>query len=161
MASSYVKQCQQIVREYRLAGGPWPARRADIAEWAIANGKWQVPRASKVRMCGEDLAAAMALETITDNTGRRVRLKHATQMKVDGVQGSFWGDIRTMSLNEMRLNSGQRRRGVLAELVQITHDLRFFNELHPEWEQVCLALDFTADVREIEQDYEKQPTRAA
>jgi hypothetical protein len=105
-------------------------------------------------MCAADLAAAMAQETITDESGRRVRLKHAFRTRVNGIQGSFWGDIRTMTHPEMELNKGQRRRGVTAELIQINNDIRFFNLLHPDWPQITLALDFTRDIREAEQDHQ-------
>ncbi len=156
MASTYTRQCQQIVREYRLSGAPWPARSIDIAEWAIATGKWDIPRASKLRVCREDIAEAMAHETVTDESGRRVRLKHAFRTRRDGVLGSFWGDIRTMDHDEMALNVSQRRRGVVAELAQMSNDKRYFERLHPDWPQIPLPLDFTNDLREIDQDYTDQ-----
>jgi hypothetical protein len=151
-ASSYVKQCQTLVKEYQLAGGRWPARKIDIAEWALANRKWDIPRESKLRVCAEDLASAMGQEYITDETGRRVRLKHVARMRVDGLQGSFWGDIRTMEPEHMRLSVAYRRKGIVAECRQLSNDVAFYNRQHPEIEPIQLVLDFARDVRESDRE---------
>src|SRR5258708_3346490 len=154
-ASSYVKQCQMIVKEYQLAGGKWPARKVDIAEWALTNRKWDIPRESKLRICAEDLAVAMSQEYITDETGRRVRLKHVARMRVDGQQGSFWGDIRTMEPDHMRLSVAYRRKGIVAECRQLSNDVRFYNRQHPENEPIQLVLDLTRDVQELDQEADR------
>lgn len=154
-ASSYTQQCQTIVKEYQLAGGRWPARKVDIAEWALTNLKWDIPRESKLRVCAEDLAIAMSQEYITDETGRRVRLKHVARMRVDGLQGSFWGDIRTMEPDHMRLSVAYRRKGIVAECRQLSNDVAFYNRQHPEIEPIQLVLDFTRDVRELDQQTEQ------
>jgi hypothetical protein len=154
-ASSYTKQLQLIVTEYQLAGGRWPARKVDIAEWALTNLKWDIPRESKLRVCAEDLAIAMSQEYITDETGRRVRLKHVARMRVDGLQGSFWGDIRTMEPDHMRLSVAYRRKGIVAECRQLSNDVAFYNRQHPEIEPIQLVLDFTRDVRELDQETEQ------
>ena len=151
MASSYKKKNQQTVREYRLAGGAWPARRIDIAEWAMANSKWEMSRESKLRACAQDMADAMAEEYITDETGRRVRLKHVARMRINGEQGAFWDDIRTMPLNHMQLSVAFHRKGIVAQCRQLSNDVRYFNRKHPEYEQIQLVLDFTRDVQELDQ----------
>jgi hypothetical protein len=151
MASSYVRRNQQIVQEYRLAGGTWPARIVDIAEWALANGKWDISRESKLRACAHEIADAMAQESITDEFGNRVRLKHSARMRVDGQQGSFWGDIRTMPLNHMQLSVAFRRKGIVAECKQLSNDVRYFNRIHPDLPDIQLALNFTQDVLELDQ----------
>jgi hypothetical protein len=151
MAKFYVKQNQQIVREYRTAGGPWPARKIDIAEWALANDKWEMSREDKLRACANAMADAMSQEYMTDDTGRRVRLKHVARMKVDGEQGSWWGDIRTMPLDHMQVAVAFRRRGIVAECRQMSNDVRYFNTLHSDWEPIQLVLDFTRDVQELDQ----------
>jgi hypothetical protein len=153
--SNYVKECQRIVKEYILAGNSWPARKVDIAEWALATGKWDIPRESKLRVCAEDIASAMSQEYITDDTGRRVRLKHVFRMRVNGQQNSLWADIRTMDPDHMRLSVAFRRKGIVAECRQLSNDVRFFNRIHPEIEPIQLVLDFTRDVRELDQSDNK------
>lgn len=149
MASAYARANQNTVREYRLAGGAWPAKASDIAEWAIANNKWKISSASVLRACAADMSAAMAEEYITDDEGNRVRLKHVARMRVNGEQGSFWGDIRTMSEEHMQLSVSFRRRGIVAECKQLSNDVRYCNK--ERGFSIQLVLDFTEDVRELDQ----------
>ncbi len=74
--STYAKQMQKIVAEYRLAGEPWPASSKTMAAWALRTGRWELPESAALNKCAEDLSRAMREEYITDQKGRRVRLKH-------------------------------------------------------------------------------------
>src|SRR5690242_15460032 len=108
MSSTYVKQNQRIVEEYRLAGGAWPAKATEMADWALSRGKWELSREAKLRACAEDLAEAMRQEYMTDPTGRRVRTKHSAKGKrIDGEQGHFWADILTATTGFMRISVAQ------------------------------------------------------
>ena len=151
MASTYVKQCQQIIREYRLAGRSWPAKKVEIAEWALSHEKWEVPREGKLRMCADDLGEAMRAEYLTDDTGRRVRAKHPAKLKRDEEIGTFWDDIRTAPADFMRVSVAQRRNGIVAECRQVSNDVRYFNSLHPDVAPIQFVLDFTNDVRELDE----------
>lgn len=62
MSSHYTKQGQQIVREYRLAGGAWPAKASEIAEWAVGHKMWDIGREDKLRVCANFLAESMRQE---------------------------------------------------------------------------------------------------
>jgi len=151
MSSHYLRLGQQIVREYRLAGGAWPAKKAEMAEWAILHGKWDITPEDKLRVCGDFLAEAMREEYITDAAGYRVRLKHPAKTRRDGEQGTFWDDIRTAKPEFMAISVAQRRNGIVAECRQLHNDVRYFNSLHPEAPPIQLVLDFTKDVRELDQ----------
>ena len=72
-------------------------------------------------------------------------------MRVDGQQGSFWGDIRTMSLNHMQLSVAFRRKSIVGDCKQLSNDVRYFNRIHPELKDIQLALNFTQDVLELDQ----------
>jgi hypothetical protein len=67
--STYAKQMQRIVQEYRDAGEPWPTAARNIADWAILSGRWEMPAAASRRRCADDLAAAMREETPTRKGG--------------------------------------------------------------------------------------------
>jgi len=48
-------QLLRIVDDYRAAGGPWPATREEIAEWAVANDRYQLTRGMAVSQCAEKI----------------------------------------------------------------------------------------------------------
>jgi len=151
MALSYTKQNQRIIKEYRLAGGAWPATKYDIAEWALANRKWELSPEDKLRACAEAMATAMSQEYMTDETGRRVRLKHPAKMRMGGRPGTFWGDIRDGDRSHMELSVATKRRGIVAECLQMHNDVQWFNRNNPHLEAIQLHLDFTQDVAELDQ----------
>jgi hypothetical protein len=93
--TTYVKQMQKIVDEYRLSGEPWPASAKTMADWAIATGRWKLPAAAIRRRCADDIASAMREEYMTDPKGRRVRLLHPAPFLTDGTREMIWDDIRT------------------------------------------------------------------
>ena len=150
MASHYTRRCWRIVEEYREAGGPWPARKTEMAEWAIGHELWDIPREGKLRVLADDLAKAMRQEYITDADGHRVRVKHPVEMVRYGEQGMFWGDLRTENRDFMARSTAQRRNGIVADCRQLKNDVDYFNTLHPEYDPLQLRLDFTRDVAELE-----------
>jgi len=50
-------QLLKIVEDYRAAGQPWPATREQLAEWAIANERYQLTRGMAVRQCAKRIGA--------------------------------------------------------------------------------------------------------
>lgn len=45
------EQLLKIVEDYRSSGGMWPATREQIAEWAVANERYQLTRGMAVSQC--------------------------------------------------------------------------------------------------------------
>jgi hypothetical protein len=43
-------QLLRIVEDYRAEGCPWPATREQIAEWAVANDRYQLTRGKNFRV---------------------------------------------------------------------------------------------------------------
>ena len=151
MSSHYTKQGQQIVREYRVAGGAWPAKSSEIAEWAVGHEMWDIGREDKLRVCANFIAESMRQERLEDTDGHRVRAKvPAKTRRSDGEQGTFWDDIRTATPEFMRISVAQRRNSIVYDCRQLSNDVRFFNQIHPEIEPIQLVLDFTRDVEEME-----------
>ena len=148
MASTYTRQLQQIVEDYRNAGGPWPAKKVEIAIWAIEHGRWDIAREGKLRVCANEIAEAMREATIVDEKGRRVRIMHPATTTRDGEQGTFWDDLRTAEMPFVRTVVTQKRNAIAADCHQLSNIVRYVNE-HRE-EQLVLVLDFTDDVRELE-----------
>ncbi|MBX3173326.1 MAG: hypothetical protein KF709_02890 [Gemmatimonadaceae bacterium] len=152
MASSYTRKLQQIVDDYRKAGGPWPAKKTEIALWAMEHGRWEIQAEAKLRVCAEDIAAAMRESSIIDEKGRRVRVMHPATIVRDGEQGTFWDDLRTAEFGFVRTMVAQKRNAIVADCHQLSNIVRYVNE-HRE-QQLNLVLDFTEDVRELEAQLE-------
>lgn len=148
--SNYSKQLQLIIKAYQNDGQPWPAAAADIAQWAIQEGKYDLPRLLVEKICARELAQAMREEYITDSKGRRVRAKHPAKITGGGEQKMLWDDIRTASRPFMEKAFQGRRNHILGECRQAKTDVDSYNDAHPEDKPIQLVLDFTRDVAELE-----------
>ena len=149
--TTYVKQMQRIVDEYRLEGLQWPTSARVIADWAIRTGRWELPAAAIRRRCADDLASAMREEYMTDRRGRRVRLLHpAPLVATEGQTEMVWDDIRTASRAHMQVSFQHRRKGIVGDCRQMKVDVDSYNDAHPEAEPIQIVFDFTMDLAELE-----------
>ena len=148
--TTYVKQMQRIVDEYRLAGLPWPTSAKSIADWAITTGRWELPAAAIRRRCADDIASAMREEYMTDRKGRRVRLLHPAPLLTEGQTEMVWDDIRTASRSHMQISFQHRRKGIVGDCRQMKVDVDSYNDAHPEEKQIEIVFDFAMDLAELE-----------
>jgi hypothetical protein len=148
--TTYVKQMQRIVEEYRLAGLSWPTSAKAIADWAISTGRWQLPAAAIRRRCADDIASAMREEYITDRKGRRVRLLHPAPLKTEGQIEMVWDDIRTASREHMQVSFQHRRKGIVGDCRQMKIDVDSYNDANPDAEPIQIVFDFTMDLAELD-----------
>lgn len=156
MASHVVKQNQQIVADYLKAGGPWPAKKTELAEWALTKKRWFPTKEAIRRICADELAEAMREEVFVDETGHTVRAKIPATTVRDGEQGTFWADLRTAATEHVQIGVAQRRNAIVADCYALSNVVRFHNAHHEM--QIQLQLDFTKDVRE--RDEPKASVRA-
>ncbi len=147
---SLLKQNQKTVREYRTADQHWPATAKEIADWALLNGKWEIPPAAIRKKCAEQMAEAMREEYFTDAKGRRVRLLHPATVKRQGELFTEWDDIRTAPRTHMQLSFQQRRKAVVGECRQLKTDVDSYNDVHSDQELIQISFDFNMDLAEIE-----------
>lgn len=148
--STYTKQMQRIVEEYRGDGQPWPASTKAIAAWAIETGRWKLPASAAINKCAEDLATAMREEYITDKKGRRVRLLHPATIRRGSQQMVLWDDIRTAPRDHMQMSFQQRRKAIVGDCRQLKLDVDSYNDAHPDAEPIQTIFDFTMDLAEFE-----------
>jgi hypothetical protein len=59
LMATFNEQLLKIVEDYRASGGPWPATKVQMAEWAVANDRYQLTRGMAVSQCAEKIARAM------------------------------------------------------------------------------------------------------
>jgi hypothetical protein len=148
--ATYTKQLQKIVADYRRLGLAWPAPAKAIAEWAVSEGKWQLPPAAVTQKCAEDIARAMREEYMTDPKGRRVRVKHPVTRMIDGEQYVLWDDIRTAPRSHMQMAFQQRRLAIVGDCRQLKTDVDSYNDARHDEEPIQMVFDFTMDLAEIE-----------
>ena len=148
--TTYVKQMQRIVDEYRLEGLPWPTSAKNIADWAISTSRWELPAAAIRRRCADDIASAMREEYMTDRKGQRVRLLHPAPLETSGQTEMVWDDIRTAPRDHMQISFQHRRRGIVGDCQQMKTDVDSYNDAHPEAEPIQIVFDFTMDLAELE-----------
>jgi hypothetical protein len=147
---SYTEQLQKIVADYRSAGQPWPATAHEMAEWAIAEDKWQPQHGAMIRRCAEEIAAAMREEYFTDPQGRRVRSKHVARYDEGKAQIPLWEDIRTASREHMEIAFQQRRQQILGDCRQLKTDVDSYNDNYSAAYPIQTVFDFTEDLAELE-----------
>ena len=147
-------EMQKALDEYRAElpiDGPVSAD--DFVMWLLENKKWAIPYKSIFSACKKDVTTIFRQDYIKDSKGRKVRAKLATKT----IQGVLWDDIMTIDLHQMKRNVVQRRKQVVADLYQLKVDVDFFNENHPEENPIQLALDFHADMLELDLEHEEMP----
>ena len=145
---------EEIVEDYRAAGGPWPFKKAEVAEWALIHGRWQASGADVRRMCADSLADAMREASFTDESGREVRRMLPARTTRGGEQGTFWDDLRTAPIAHVRIGVAQRRGSIVAECYRLKTIVGYSNDHRGPDDQIELVLDFTNDVLEMEQPTE-------
>ncbi len=81
-------------------------------------------------------------------------------MSESGKQLTIWGNIESMNPQEMRIAAQGRRRGILADCLQLSRDVDYYNKKHNIGEHIQLLIDFTEDVSEIRHPtfYSDSPT---
>jgi hypothetical protein len=125
--ATFTEQLQKIVSDYRAAGQPWPATAEQMAEWAVANDRYQLARGIAVSQCKEQIARAMRLEQLTDGKGRSVRRYYAARLRLDGKQMTLWADWNA-ERSFMEVVVANRRNQILGECRQLKTDVDSYND---------------------------------
>lgn len=150
---------EQIVEDYRAAGGPWPFKKGEVAEWALAHDRWKPSHADIRRMCADSVADAMREASFTDEAGREVRRMLPAKTTRDGEQGTFWDDLRTAPIDHVRIGVAQTRNGIVAQCYHLNNMARYSNEHRGPEDQIELVLDFASDVREMDQPVKQKAAK--
>lgn len=148
--SDYNRQLQRTIKDYQEQKQSWPATTTEMAEWALANGRFNFRAPALLRILAKDLAQAMREDYITDKKGRRVRAKHPAPSKRSGQTIMLWDDIRTAPREHMMASFQTRRYHIVSECRQVKLDVDSYNDAHPENQPIQMVLDFTKDVEELE-----------
>ena len=139
---------QQVWRLFEHENDHAPASAREVVEWAVAEGKLELPEIDPLDVLAGDMARALREEYAKDDQGRRYRVNHAVRVTKDGVQTTFWGILGFAPRVHMERAFTQRREQVIGDLVQLQIDVEVYNEMNPDAEPIQLELDFKDDVAE-------------
>ncbi len=143
-------QLVKIVEDYRAAEMPWPASREQIAEWAVANERYELTRGMAVRQCAEKLGRAMGLEHVRDRKGRSIRKYYAAPIRENGQLVMKWDDLNAPR-PFMEVVAGTRRNQILGQCWQLKNDMDSYTERRCPDEPIQLDFNFNVDLEELSQ----------
>src|SRR5438067_3964545 len=89
---NFMDQVERLVQEYRGSGESWPATAQEMAEWMVANDRYELTRGMAIQQCAQNVARAMRLQHVRDHKGRSVRKYYSARFYRDGKQTALWGD---------------------------------------------------------------------
>jgi len=144
------EQLLKIVDDYRAAGQPWPATREQMAEWAVANDRYQLTRGMAVSQCAERISRAMGLEHVKDTKGRSVRKYYAARIRENGQLVMKWDDLNA-DRPFMEVAAANRRNQVLGQCWQIKNDIDSYNERRCPDQPIQIDFNFNVDLEELGQ----------
>jgi hypothetical protein len=147
---TFNEQLVRIVEDYRAAGQAWPATREQIAEWAVANDRYQLTRGMAVSQCSEKLSRAMGLEHIRDSKGRSVRKYYAARIRESRQLVMKWDDLNA-ERPFMEVAAANRRNQVLGQCWQLKNDIDSYNERRCPDEPIQIDFNFNVDLEELSQ----------
>ncbi|HZQ12682.1 MAG TPA: hypothetical protein VFB31_07725 [Pseudolabrys sp.] len=148
--SKFDDQLVKIVEDYRAAKQPWPASAEQLAEWAVAQERFQITRGMAVSQCKERITRAMRLRHIRDKKGRSIRQYYAARVREDGQLVMKWDDLNA-ARPFMQISVANRRNHILGECHQLKNDLDSYNERKCPENPIQTSFDFTIDLEELNQ----------
>jgi hypothetical protein len=139
---------QQLWRVYEHEQDHAPASAREVVEWAVREGKLELPTIDPLDVLAAQMARALREEHATDAEGRRYRVNHAVRVPKDGVQTTFWGIMGFANRSHMEKAFTQRREQIIGDCLQLQVDVEVYNGMNPRAKPVQLVLNFTDDVAE-------------
>jgi hypothetical protein len=146
--ASQNEQLQKIWHEYEAAMGHVPASARDALKWGVERGMIALPFADPYDKLVDDMHRALREEYAVDARGRRYRVNHAVRITKAGVQYTMWAIIGNAPRDHMQKAFAQRRRGVVADCVQLATDVEVYNDFNKGQPKIQIPFDFTHDVEE-------------
>jgi hypothetical protein len=147
---NFNEQLVRIVEDYRAAGNPWPAKKSEIAEWAVVHDRYELTRGMAVSQCAERIGRAMGLEHVRDRKGRSVRKYYAARLREDGQLVMKWHDWDAPR-PFMEIAGANRRNQILGECRQLKTDMDSYSDRHCAEAPIQIDFNFNIDLEELEQ----------
>ena len=148
--SGYYKQLLALIDQYVDETGSRSAVDLRlVAAWAIQKGLWQPQREDKIKRLAKELSRASRDDYIPDEEeGGFVRQRVAYKVKSGDVQLTFWVMMKDATPMQMRNGAQWRRNGILADCLQLDHDMRYYNKHYNPGDPIQQEFNFNPDVEE-------------
>jgi hypothetical protein len=158
-ATSFQKKLLRLIDDYCAETGETDVDLHDIAEWAIKTERYVPPRYDPVKQLRREMQRASRQEYIEDDNGRPVRRRHCYKIKRGEVQLTLWSKIEEITRKNMRLSARGRRGGILADCIQLTLDLEYYNDNFNPGEPIQPSFNFEPDLIEklLPSEYKDAP----
>jgi hypothetical protein len=147
--ANFNEQLVRIVEDYRNSGQTWPASAEQMAEWAVANDRYELTRGMAISQCKEKIARAMRLEHVRDRKGRSVRQYYAARIRENGQLVMKWDDWNAGPF--MEVATANRRNQILGECRQLKNDVDSYNDRRCPDQPIQVEFNFTVDLEELAQ----------
>jgi len=135
---------QTIFHRYREVNGHEPVGTHEVVRWAVDEGLLDPPLVDPMKLLADEMSRALRAEMTVDPDGRRYRRNHC--VSTHGTQ-TCWAEMLTAPRKHMVAAFNQRRKGIVADCVQLSIDVEAYNALDAG-EPVQIPFDFTDDVLE-------------
>ena len=146
--TSYGKQMMEIIDLYVAETGKKTYDLHDVASWAYRKDLLQPRPRNIINDLAKQLAMAARQDYVQDENDEPVRQRHAIRIKQKEKQLTFWFKMEDATPEKMRLSAQDRRRGTLADVLQIDRDIRYFNKKFNPGDAIQLDFDFNKDIEE-------------
>lgn len=160
--SAYQREMKAYIARYeKEVGATGLLDPHEIAAWAYEKGLHKPNVRHIIDFIAADIAQMFREEYRTDEHARRYRAKHAVTSKVGSKTHSLWADMDNPKAprDHFIASFSNRRRGVVGDCLQLKTDVDVYNDKNPGKPAIQMPLDFTEDVKELQQLY--QPPKAA
>lgn len=129
----------------------------DLAEWAYKNGLHKPNPKTIIDLIARDIAQVFREEYRVDEQGRRYRAKHAVTKKQGNKTLSLWADLDDINAPHQHFQKSfaQRRSQIVGDCFQLKTDADVYNEKRKPAQPIQIILDFTLDVEELQQPFDK------
>jgi hypothetical protein len=152
--SQYVKQRLAIVDQYIEETGDKTPDLHYVAAWAYRKGLFDPQPHDVIKQFARELSRACRQDFVEDENGEPVRQRHAVTLDRGGKQLTFWFKMEDATRENMRLSAQARRRGSLADVLQIVRDVTYYNRKYNPGDPLQLDFDFNKDIEERQQPTE-------
>jgi len=120
----------------------------EVAAWAYRKGKLLPRPRNIINDLARQLAAAARQDYVEDENRAPVRQRHAVRKKIHGKQMTFWFMMEDATPEDMRLSAQARRRGTLADVLQIDRDVRYYNSHYNPGDHILIDFNYNKDIEE-------------
>jgi hypothetical protein len=150
---SYQRNLQELVSDYMREKKVDIVDLDDVARWAIVRGRWHERPVDPFKRCKQELARALAAQTMVDPQGREVRSMIAVPVGVtEGGQLQWeWAPMFIAKAEHFRLSQQVRRKAILADCKAHKMDSDSYNDNNVHGSHVGLFdYNFNPDLEEDE-----------